>query len=79
MTPPASLTRLALLALGLAFTPLAQAQSCDVAPTTSATARHGTKVDWYADRTKAYALAKKTGRPVFEMHISGEFANPGLT
>ncbi len=73
------LFNLGLVALGLAFTPLAQAQTCGVAPTTSATARHGTKVDWYADRDKAYAVAKKTGRPVFEMHISGEFANPGLT
>ena len=78
MTVSSCMTRCALLALGLAFTPLAQAQSC-VAPTTSATARHGTKVDWYADPAQAYAVAKKTRRLVFEMHLSGEFASPSLT
>lgn len=39
----------------------------------------GTKVDWIADNERAFAEAKRTGKPVYMLHLSGNLKNENFT
>ena len=38
-----------------------------------------TKVDWYPDWREAMAIAEKSGKPLFVLHLSGNLRNEKFT
>lgn len=45
----------------------------------SETHRCGTEVEFFADEAKAFAAAKKTGKLVYVLHLSGNLKNETFT
>ena len=60
----------------LALTLLAAAPAQQASPLTST---HGTRASFMPSPKAAFQRARRTGRPVFLMHLSGNFAVPDET
>ena len=60
----------------LVLTLLATAPAQQTSPLTST---HGTRVSFMPSPKAAFQRARRTGRPVFLLHLSGNFPVPGET
>jgi len=53
--------------------------ACKIAPVSAADAKLNTALDWSSSSSAAADLARREGKLVFLIHVSGNFAQPGFT
>jgi hypothetical protein len=53
--------------------------ACKIAPVSTADAKLNSALDWSSSPSAAADLARREGKLVFLIHVSGNFAQPGFT